>query len=129
MSCCQSLDAFSRAESDKCVWRWGSFSAPQDPLAAIEGGVLLLRGREGRDREGRRLPPLYLTSGYGLDVCNSERFFDKSTLNGSVVVVGLSSGGLDLHIIVLSCLCVMVNRIFRPYMSQLVCIQRCLTVL
>ena len=81
---------FESRKCDKCVWRWGSFSAPQDPLVAIAGGVLLLRGREGRDREGRRLPPLYLTSGYGLDVCNSERFFDKSTLHGSVVVVGLS---------------------------------------
>jgi len=28
-------------------------SAPQDPLAAIGGGVLLLRGREGRVSEGR----------------------------------------------------------------------------
>jgi len=49
------------------------------PLAAIGGGVLLIRGREGREgkREGRRkggeerekgggkgLPPLHLTSGY-----------------------------------------------------------------
>jgi len=33
--------------------RWGSLSAHQDPLAALERGVLLLRGREGRG-EGKR---------------------------------------------------------------------------
>jgi len=32
---------------------WGSLSAPADPLAAIGGGVHLLRGR-GREREGMR---------------------------------------------------------------------------
>jgi len=31
--------------------RWGSFSAPPDPLAAIGGGVLLLRKREGEGQE------------------------------------------------------------------------------
>ena len=36
-----------------------------DSLAAIEGGVLLLRRREGRgESEGRGLPSLYSTSGY-----------------------------------------------------------------
>jgi len=34
--------------------RWGSLSAPADPLAAIRGGVLVLRGREGRGEEKRR---------------------------------------------------------------------------
>jgi len=34
--------------------RWGSFSAPPDPLAAIGGGAVLLRGREGRNRERER---------------------------------------------------------------------------
>jgi len=66
----------------------GSLSAPPEPLAAIGGGVLLLRGREGRGwkgegrgwewkgkgRErgekggrgkGRKLLRLYLTSGHG----------------------------------------------------------------
>jgi len=69
---------------DKCVRRPGSPSALPDPLAAIGEGVLLLRGREGReerggevyeggrkgegrDGKGRGLPPLYLTSGYGPD--------------------------------------------------------------
>ena len=28
--------------------RWGSLSAPADPLAAIGGGCLLLRGKEGK---------------------------------------------------------------------------------
>jgi len=35
--------------------RWGSFSAPPRSLAAIRGGVILLRereGEEGNDREG-----------------------------------------------------------------------------
>jgi len=50
-------------------------SARPDSLAAIRGGVLLLRGKEGRERggrggekmegKGRGLPSLYLTSGYG----------------------------------------------------------------
>ena len=38
--------------ASECVWRpgfartrWGSLSAPPDPLAAIGGGCLLLRGR------------------------------------------------------------------------------------
>ena len=59
--------------------RWGSISAPLDPLAAIGGGVLLLkgiegRGRKGKEREGKEdgrgggqnggIPPFYLTSGY-----------------------------------------------------------------
>ena len=50
---------FDSPKCDKCVWRpdcarsrWGSFSAPPDLLAAIWGGVLLLRGRE-RGGEGR----------------------------------------------------------------------------
>jgi len=37
----------------KCVrmrTRWGSLSAPPDPLVAI-GGCLLLRGREGKGME------------------------------------------------------------------------------
>jgi len=34
---------------------WGSFNAPPDPLAAIGGGVLLLRGRrEGEERRRKR---------------------------------------------------------------------------
>jgi len=33
--------------------RWGSFSAPPDPLAAIGGGILLLRGKEGTGGEGK----------------------------------------------------------------------------
>jgi len=55
-----------------------SCSAPPDLLAAIGGGVLLIRGREGSGGEGRRkdeekgregfkgkgLLSLYLTSGY-----------------------------------------------------------------
>jgi len=63
----------------KCVRRlgspqthWGSFSAPPAPLGTIGEGVLLLRERErdmegeGKGREeGKGLPPLYLTSGYG----------------------------------------------------------------
>jgi len=32
---------------------WGSISAPLDPLAAIGGGVLLLKGIEGRGRKGK----------------------------------------------------------------------------
>jgi len=32
----------------------GRFSAPPDPLAAIGGGVPLLRGTEKRRRKGRR---------------------------------------------------------------------------
>jgi len=44
-----------------CVnpFHWKSFSSvqfictPPDPLAAIGGGVLLLRGRDGREREER----------------------------------------------------------------------------
>jgi len=59
MSCCQSLDAFVESPTyGKCVWRpgsarthWGSFNAPPDPLVAIGGGVLLLRGKEGRGGE------------------------------------------------------------------------------
>jgi len=42
--------------------RWGSLSAPPHPLAAIGGGVLLLREREGK---GNVFPPVYLISGYG----------------------------------------------------------------
>jgi len=58
--------------------RWRSLRAPPDSIAAIGGGVLLLRGREekgegregeatrkGRGGKGRGLPPLYLTSGFG----------------------------------------------------------------
>ena len=45
------------------------------------------------------------------------------------LALGLDNVGLGLHIIVLSCLYVMVNHILRPYMSQLVCIPRCLAVL
>jgi len=33
--------------------RWGSFSVPPDPLVAIGGRALLLRGMEGRGGEGR----------------------------------------------------------------------------
>jgi len=33
--------------------RWGNISAPLDPLAAIGGGVLLLKGIEGRGRKGK----------------------------------------------------------------------------
>jgi len=50
-----SLDAFSKAQSDKRVWRPGSTrwrSFPSDSLAAIGGGILLLNGRERRG-EGR----------------------------------------------------------------------------
>jgi len=65
----------------------GASALPPDPLAAIRGGVLLLRGRKRREMEGmgkrrkgkgrkgvkegkgRELPPLYITSGYGRDVC------------------------------------------------------------
>jgi len=32
----------------------GSFSVPPDPLAAIKGGVLLLRGRGGKGRGKER---------------------------------------------------------------------------
>jgi len=34
---------------------WGSFNAPPDPLAAIGGGVLLLRGRRegGEEKEAK----------------------------------------------------------------------------
>jgi len=49
-----SLDAWS-PKRDKC--------APPDPLAATGGGKGKRKGE--RDREGRGLPPLYLTSGYG----------------------------------------------------------------
>ena len=45
------------------------------------------------------------------------------------LALGLDSVGLGLHIIVLSCLYAMLNRIFHPYMSQLVCIPHCLAVL
>jgi len=45
---------FESPKCDKCSWQLGSaqthqgtFSAPPDPLAAIGGGVLLLRGRGG----------------------------------------------------------------------------------
>ena len=48
MSCCQSLDAFSTAQSVTNALG----SAPPDPLAAIGGGVLLLREREGRGAPG-----------------------------------------------------------------------------
>jgi len=34
--------------------RWGSFSAPPDPLAAIGGGCLHLRGGQGREWEKGR---------------------------------------------------------------------------
>ena len=47
----------------------------------------------------------------------------------TVLVLLLAVAILIIQIIVLSCLYVMVNHIFRPYMSQLVCIPRCLTVL
>jgi len=50
-------------------------SAPPGPLAAITGGILILRGRNGREKRGGRqkrgkgkvrgLRPLYLNSGYG----------------------------------------------------------------
>jgi len=47
-----------RFREPKCVWcpgsartHWGSFSAPPDLLAAVVGGVLLLRGMEGREKE------------------------------------------------------------------------------
>jgi len=33
--------------------RWGSFSAPPDPLAAIKGLILLRGGRRGEEREER----------------------------------------------------------------------------
>jgi len=33
--------------------RWGSFSAPPDPLVAIGGRVLLLSGKEERGGEGK----------------------------------------------------------------------------
>ena len=53
-----SLDAFSRAQR---VWRpgsartrWGSFSAPPDPLAAIRGSYSLTADGKGRNAEGRR---------------------------------------------------------------------------
>ena len=45
--------------SSKCVWRpgsartrWGSLSAPPDPLAAKRGPTSKGRGREGREGEG-----------------------------------------------------------------------------
>jgi len=58
------------------------FKRSPDPLAAIEGGVLLLREREGKGKgkkrggrgkgRGRGSPLFYLTSGYGsveIQVC------------------------------------------------------------
>jgi len=82
-----SLDAFSRAQSNKRLWRPGSTrtrwrSFPSDSLVAIGGGILLLNGRErrgerGEGREGSPslpsplsgtgsgLPVLYLTFGCG----------------------------------------------------------------
>jgi len=49
---------YESPKCDNCVWRpgsvqthWGSFSIPLDPLTAIGGGVLLLRGRKGKRRE------------------------------------------------------------------------------
>jgi len=51
-----------------------------------------------------------------------------SVLLSTGLALGLDSVGLGLHIIVLSCLYVMVNHILRPYMPQLVWIPRCLAV-
>ena len=47
-----SLDAFSRAQMRLEAGRWRSLRAPTDSIAAIGGGVLLLRGREERGGEG-----------------------------------------------------------------------------
>ena len=81
-----SVDAFSRAQM-RLAAGLHQDPLPPDPLAAIRGGVLLLRGRKRREMEGkgkrrkgkgrkgvkegkgRELPPLYITSGYGRDVC------------------------------------------------------------
>jgi len=52
-----SLDAFSKAHSVRpgsTRTRWGSFSAPLDLLAAIVGGVLLLRWKGGKGRRKKR---------------------------------------------------------------------------
>jgi len=70
-----------------CTDLLGELEHSPDLLAAIGGGILLLREREkegkGEIREGKRegiegkgrgLPPLYLTSGYGPDECYYARY-------------------------------------------------------
>jgi len=94
---------FESPKIDKCVWRpgsaqirSGSFNAPPDLLTAIGGGVLLLKGKWGRERAGKRkgkekgegegrgkrdmegetrLPPLYSTSGYVPDNNNHDNVY------------------------------------------------------
>jgi len=56
---CQSVGKFLRAQSVTNAFGGhsgplGSFSAPPDSLAAIGGGVLLLRWRQGREGIGRK---------------------------------------------------------------------------
>ena len=47
------LDYSSKHPKMRLAGRWGSLSAPPDPLAA-KGGLLLRRGEGGDGREGRR---------------------------------------------------------------------------